>query len=175
MKKNVWKSRDNHIKLMRLFSMMIVLIIIAPEVVNAQTGKTDFSGTWAFNETKSNLGDRGGRFGGGDLMVKQDANVLTVERKFTNRDGETNTRSSKYNLDGKESVNSSGRGESKSTAKWALDGKSLTIITKRSFNGNERTSTEIWTLKDAKTLSVESTIPGRDGGERKTTRVYDKK
>ena len=42
------------------------------------------------------------------------------------------------------------------TANWSADGKTLSIITKFSFNGNERTSTEVWTLTNAKTLSIES-------------------
>ena len=175
MKNNVQKLRSNYVNFMWLLSMTMVLLIVVPINVNAQKGKTDFAGTWVFNESKSNLGDSGRRFGGGDMVAKQDANVLNVERTYTNRDGETNTMTSNYNLDGKESVNSFGRGESKSTVKWSSDGKSITIVTKMSFNGNERTSTDVWTMKDAKTLSVESTRQGRDGEERKTTRIYDKK
>ncbi len=145
------------------------------EMANAQSGKTDFSGNWTFNEGKSNLGDTGGRrFGGGDMVVKQEANLLTVERTRTNRDGENVKMTSKYTLDGKESTNTFGQGESKSTAKWSADGKSLTIVTKMSFDGNERTSSEVWTLSGAKTLSIAGTRQGQDG-EVKTTRVYDKK
>ena len=158
----------------RLFSIVIILSLVAPFITNAQTGKTDFSGSWKFNESKSELGDRGRRFGNGDIVARQDANLLTIEREFT-RDGQTSTFTSKYDLGGKETTNSFGRGESKSAAKWSSDGQSLTVTTKMSFNGNERTSTDVWSLKDANTLSVASTRQGRDGGEMKTTRVYDKK
>jgi len=176
MKKNVKNSKINPARIMQFIWMAVVLLLVVPTLANAQSGKTDFSGTWAFNEGKSNLGDSGGRrFGGGDMVVKQESNLLTVERTRTNRDGEERTMTSKYTLDGKESTNSFGRGESKSTAKWSADGKSLTIVTKMSFNGNDFTSTEVWTLKNAKTLSIDSTRPNRDGGEVKTTRVYDKK
>jgi hypothetical protein len=67
-----------------------------------------------------------------------------------------------------------GQGESKSTAKWSADGKSLTIVTKSNFGGTERTSTAVWSLTDAKTLSIVNTRQGQDG-EVKTTMVYDKK
>lgn len=175
MKKNVKKSGLNLPRLMQLIWATVIVLMVLPNLANAQSGKVNFAGNWTFNEGKSNLGDSGRRFGGGDMVVKQEANLLTVERTRTNRDGEEMKTTSKYTLDGKESTNAFGQGESKSTAKWSSDGKSLTIVTKMSFNGNDFTSTEVWTLKDSKTLSIDSTRPNRDGGEMKTTRVYDKK
>ena len=168
------KNQTNIPGLMRFLTLIIVLTLVLPALANGQV-KSDFSGTWAFNADKSTMGEGRMRFGGGDIVVKQDDNLLTVERTRTNRDGETRTTTSKYTLDGKESVNTMGRSESKSTAKWSADGKTLTITTTSSFNGNERTSTEAWTLTDDKTLSITSERQGRDGQEIKTTRVYDKK
>ena len=93
-------------------------------------------------------------------------------------DGSTRTVSSKYTLDGKESVNTSRMGESKSVATWSSDGKKLTIKTTRTMtrNGESRTvtSTEVWSLTDSKTLQIETTMPSPDG-ERKMTSVYVKK
>jgi Tol biopolymer transport system component len=84
----------------------------------------------------------------------------------------------KYTLDGKESVNTSPRGEAKSVAKWSADGKSLTIETTRTMdmNGESRTmkSSEVWSLTDAKTLAISTTRQGPDG-ELKSNMVYDKK
>ena len=175
MKKNEKNYRINLSSIFQLTWILVILLMVVPSCANSQSGKVNFAGNWTFNEGKSNLGDSGRRFGGGDMGVKQEANLLTVERTRTNRDGEEVKTTSKYTLDGKESTNTFGQGESKSTAKWSADGKSLTIVTKMSFNGNDFTSTEIWTLKDAKTLSIDSTRPNRDGGEMKTTRVYDQK
>lgn len=172
--------KNNFKNSVRFLSLILVLCLIVPAFANAQAGKANFAGTWAFNADKSNLGDAGGgggggqRGGGGDFKATQEANLLSVERTRTNQNGETTTTTSKYTLDGKESVNTTGRGDSKSTAKWSADGKSLTIVTVSSFNGNERTSTEVWTLTDAKTLSIAATRQGQNG-EVKTTRVYDKK
>ena len=168
------KSLSN---LMKLVSLTVALAFIAPVMINAQTGKVNFAGNWTLNTAKSTMpqgggGRGGGRMGGGaTFTVAQDANSLTQTR--TGQDG--TARSTKYTLDGKETVNSFGQGESKSTAKWSADGKSLTIVTKMSFNGNERTTTAVWSMPDARTLSIVSTRPGRDGGETKTTMVYDKK
>ena len=156
---------------MPLLSLIIVLFLVAPVTLNAQTGKADFSGTWVMNAEKSTLPEGGDqRMGGGEFTVAQEANLLTQTR--TSQDG--TARVTKYTLDGKESVNTTRGGESKSTANWSADGKTLTIVTKSSFNGNERTSTAVWSMIDAKTLSIVSTRQGQDG-EVKTTIVYDKK
>ena len=159
---------------MRLLALVVMSVfIIFPVKVNAQGAKANFSGTWTLNEAKSTIPQGGGggqRMGGREFTVTQEANLLTQTR--TSQDG--TTRASKYALDGTESVNTMGEYESKSTAKWSADGKSLTITTKSNYNGNERTSTAVWSLTDAKTLSVISTRQGQNG-EVKSTMVYDKK
>jgi Tol biopolymer transport system component len=164
--------KRNLSNLMQLLSLTVVLALVAPVIINAQTGKTNFAGTWAMNAEKSTQpqGGSGQRMGSTNFTVTQEANILTQTR--TSQDG--TTRITKYTLDGKESVNTTGGGESKSTANWSSDGKTLTIVTKSNYNGNERTSTAVWSLIDAKTLSIVSTRQGQDG-EVKTTMVYDKK
>ncbi|MFN8241214.1 MAG: hypothetical protein U0X39_10770 [Bacteroidales bacterium] len=173
-----------------LLSLSVMLAFIAPVVTNAQAGKANFSGNWAFNADKSNMGQapaqgqgqgqgRGmGGFGGGNFVAKQEANLLTVERTRTNQQGETTTTTTKYTLDGKESVNTTRMGDSKSVATWSADGKSLTIATTSVFNMNgesrEMKSSEVWTLKDANTLSVTRTS-ATPNGDRTQTMVYDKK
>lgn len=165
----------------QLLSMTVVLAFLAlPLTLNGQGSKTNFSGSWELNASKSNMGQQtgggGGRMGGGNFTAKQEGNNLTVDQSFT-RNGETTTRQSKYTLDGKETTNTmGGRGSSKSTATWSADGKSLTIKTTSEFNGNSFTRTEVWTLTSPTSLTVTRTSPGRDGGEpRTTTAVYDKK
>ena len=166
--------RKNLKNLAQLLSIMIALALIAPEMVHAQA-KANFAGSWALNAEKSQLpggGGGGGRgmFGGGTFSVTQEANLLTQTRE-----GQNGPMTTKYTLDGKETTNTFGPGESKSTATWSADGKSLTIVTKMDFNGNAFTTTAVWTLVDAKTLSITSTRPGMDGGETTTKMVYDKK
>ena len=178
-------------------SVMVMLALVAmPLSLNAQAGKVSFSGTWTLNADKSDMGGgpggppqgqpgqggppQGARMGGfgGDFIAKQETNLLTVERTFSPPGGEPVTTTTKYTLDGKESVNSTGRGESKSKATWSSDGKVLTINTSRTFNmgGESRTmnSTEVWTLTDSKTLSVKTTMT-TPMGDRTTTMVYEKK
>lgn len=176
------KNNKNLSWLMRLFSLTIILAFVAPVMINAQTGKTNFAGSWIMNATKSTQPQGGGgggqRMGGGDVVVTQEANLLTVSRTRTGQDGQATTTVLKYTLDGKESINTSPRGDSKSVAKWSADGKTLTIATTRTMdmNGETRTiaSSEAWVLTDPKTLTVTSTRQGQDG-EVKTVLVYDKK
>jgi hypothetical protein len=165
----------------KAMSLTVMLAFMVPAMTNAQAGKTNFSGTWAMNSDKSKLpeGNQGGmRMGGGDMVITQAGNTLTVERTRTGRDGQAMKTSSKYTLDGKVTVNTTQRGESKSTATWSADGKSLTISTTMTFDMNgesrEMKSTEVWSLTNPNTLSVASTREGRNG-EVKMTLVYDKK
>ena len=173
-----------------LSAMIVMAMISMPLSLNAQGGKANFAGTWAFNAEKSDMGGapggqggapQGGRmggFGGGDFTAAQESNLLTVTRTRTNQSGESVTTVSKYTLDGKESVNTTGRGDSKSVATWSADGKTLKIATTSTFDmgGETRTMTSVqeWTLTDAGTLSVKTTS-STPNGERVTTAVYNKK
>jgi hypothetical protein len=160
--------------LMMLLSMTMVLAFLMPATTNAQ-GKANFSGSWVLNESKSTMpegGGGGGMRGGREFTIAQEANLLT--RTSAGRDG--TQRVSKYTLDGKESVNTMGDYSIPSVATWSADGKTLTIKTTMERDGNKMTTTAVWSMPDAKTLSVTTTSPGRDGGaERKMTMVYDKK
>jgi hypothetical protein len=184
MKRNIEKRATNGSALLRLISLTVILALIAPVMINAQAGKTNFAGEWTMNAEKSTQpqGGQGGgggmRMGGGNFVATQEANLLTVVRTRTGQDGQPSTTTMKYTLDGKESINTSPRGDSKSVAKWSADGKTLTIETSRTMdmNGESRTmkSTEVWALTDAKILTVTSTRQGPDG-DVKSNMVYDKK
>jgi len=146
-------------------------------VVNAQAGLTDFAGTWTLNTEKSTQPKDGMRMIGSNFTAVQDSNLLTIERTRAVQDINSTSVIVKYTLDGKESINTSTKGDSKSFANWSTDGKSLSIETSRTteMNGESVTvkSTEVWALTDIKTLTVSSTQQGPDG-EVITTMVYDK-
>jgi hypothetical protein len=170
---------------MKLLSLTVILALVVPMMASAQ-GKANFAGSWAMNAAKSTqpAGGQGGgqgggggmrMGGGGDFTATQDANLLSVSRTRTGQDGTPTTNVTKYTLDGKETTVTTQRGESKVTATWSADGKTLTIVTKSQGQNGERVTTEAWTLTDAKTLAVTSTRNGQDGTPVKTTMVYDKK
>jgi len=171
-----------------LSAMIVIAFLLTPLTLNAQAGKANFAGTWALNAEKSDFGQgqgqppqgqgqgqgqRMGGFGGGNLTVAQEANLLTVSTTRPGQDGQPQTTVSKYTLDGKESINTTARGESKSTATWSADGKSLSIVTTRTFNDRTVTSTAVWSV-DGAALSIKTTMV-TPNGDRKTTAVYDKK
>jgi Tol biopolymer transport system component len=183
MKRNIEKRQFNGKTFMRFISLSVILALLAPAFVYSQAGKTSFAGDWTLNTEKSTMpqGGQGGggmRMGGGNFVATQEANLLTVVRTRTGQDGQSTTSTMKYTLDGKESINTSPRGDSKSVAAWSADGKSLTIETSRTMEMNGESTTmkskEVWTLVDPKTLSVTSTRQGPNG-EMTNKMVYDKK
>lgn len=145
--------------------------------VNAQA-KPSFAGKWTREAPAGGAaaaggggGGRGGGGGGGfgmECTITQDASSLTVEYMA----GGQNPTPIKlaYKLDGSESKNSMpGRGggaatEVTSTAKW--DGSKL-VITTKGANGDTVRALSM----DGAKLSVETTAPGRQGGDPTTTKA----
>jgi hypothetical protein len=173
-------------KLFQILSIAVIIAFMMPVLTHAQAGKANFAGNWAVNAEKSTQPQQGGQGGGGGrggfgmgpLTVTQEANLMTVETSRTNPQTNEVTKSQmKYTLDGKESINTNPRGDSKSVATWSADGKTLTIVTTRTmdFNGESRTikTTAVWAMEGAN-LVVTTTTPGQNG-DRVVKLVYDKK
>lgn len=165
-------NTSNH----RNFFGMVVLCM----TTSALFAQVDFSGTWAFNESKSNFGDSQFRFAATSMVITQDANVITVESTMPGRDGGEMKSSAKYSLDGKVSENPMFNTTRKSTLTWSPDKSSLVIASTMTFDINGETremkSTDTWKLSEGgKVLLIESVRANRDGGEMKTTAAYDKK
>jgi hypothetical protein len=164
---------------MRTLTIVLSLaIVLAFSMVNAGEKKADFSGTWTFNEEKSELGEGGRWMIASKISVTQKDSVMTIERTAQRRGGEEFTTSEKLTLDGKECENTMNERTRKSTANWSEDGKQLTIASKMVFEreGNqfEIKSVEIWQLtNEGKALSIDYTSQS-PRGERKAVYVYDK-
>ena len=160
----------------RTLALVTALAVVLAVGVMAQ-GKTDFSGTWKRDATRSDAPQmgRGGAGGGapaGDvtMTIAQTASDITIERKM----GETAMKSV-YKLDGSESVNPGARGgDVKSKAKW--EGATIVIESTQtmSMGGNEMTITskEIWSLADGAITVVATRTTPR--GEMTTKTVYVK-
>ena len=146
----------------------LVLFLALPPVVLAQA-KTDFSGTWTFEEAKSDPaparaggggggggGRGGGRMGGAPptaMTIKQTAGELTMDRT-TAQGAQTVV----LKLDGSESKNTIGMGPAVSKAMW--EGSRLVVTTTQTVQGRggEITidSKEIYSV-DGNTLTIEAT------------------
>ena len=121
----------------------LVLFLALPQVTWAQA-KPDFSGTWTFDEAKSDPaparaggggggggGRGGGRMGGAPataLTIKQTAAELTMDRT-TAQGAQTVI----YKLDGSESKNTIGMGPATSKAVW--EGSKIVIATMQTVQG----------------------------------------
>ena len=154
----------------------LVLFNLAPGSI---FGQSNFSGSWAFNESKSNLGD-GPMMSATSMAVKHEANLISMDIVQPSFDGGDMKMSDKYTLDGKESVN---QGMMNSTVKtittWSDDKKVLKFAKTILFDMNgekmEIKSNEDWALSDdGKTLTVKSAMTS-PMGDMSRTLVYDKK
>jgi|SRR6478609_2761677 len=153
------KTHVTNLKSMMIVSTLTLVIFISTA---ASWFKPDFSGEWALDQSKSNLGEYGAMMAPGKLSVKAEGEVITVVRYSSSPMGESVT-TDKITLDGKESASTGGmQGSSRViTSKLSDDQNTMTVtgVTKLSFDGNafEITTTETWSISaDGKTLTVDS-------------------
>jgi hypothetical protein len=166
------------IRIFQILTVSVIIALLAIPSISFAGDKTDFTGEWNLNESKSDLGEGRG-FAAFKIVVKQEGNTLTIERTRSGRDGEERTNSETLTMDGKENINEGERGSSTSIVTWSDDGTTLTIKATREFNRQgetfEMNSTEVWTLAgDGMNLSIQSDISS-SRGERSATLVYEKK
>jgi hypothetical protein len=140
---------------------------------------TNFSGTWALNEGKSEFGQFGSRGAPSKIVVDQKVDAIAIDRTGSNFQGETVTSTESLGFDGKE-VESTflGSAKKKSSMKWAADQQSFTVGYNILFGQGDRTfelkGTETWTLSaDGKTLTVANT-GSTPQGEFSTKMAFDK-
>src|SRR5688572_8508598 len=160
-------------KTMTVIALAVVLAL--PSLALAQA-KTDFSGTWTFDEAKSDPaparaggggggggGRGGGRMGGAPataMTIKQTGTELTMERTMA-QGPQTVT----LKLDGTDSTNTIGAGPATSKAVW--DGPRLVVTTTQTMQGRggEITinSKEIYTVSgNVLTIETTRTTPAGD-------------
>ena len=171
---------------MKQRNIVVIIAMVAALVATAAAqGKPDFSGSWTFDEAKSDPaparaggggggggGRGGGRMGGAPataMTIKQTPAELSIDR--TTAQG---AQTAVYKLDGTESQNTIGMGPATSKAMW--DGAKLVITTNQTVQGRggEITidSKDIYTV-DGKTLTIETTRT-TPGGAQTRKLVYTK-
>jgi hypothetical protein len=162
----------------------LVLSMALPTALLAQA-KTDFSGTWTFDEAKSDPaparaggggggGGRGGGRGGAPataMTIKQTATELSMDRT-TAQGAQTVV----LKLDGTDSTNTIGMGPATSKAVW--DGPRLVVSTTQTMQGRGGggeitiTSKEIYSVSgNVLTIETTRTTPG---GEQTRKLIYTK-
>jgi hypothetical protein len=165
----------NLLKSKKLFGFFFFLFASA-----GLMAQTNFSGTWGFNESKSNFGDSQFRFAASSLVIAQDGNNLAVERTRPGFDGGETKSTEKYTLDGKLCENPAFNNSiQKTILTWSEDKTALTLASSMNLEMNGETtefkSSEIWKLAEGgKALMIESSFSMPDG-DIKSTVAYDKK
>jgi hypothetical protein len=175
----------------RLFLPVLALVFLSAVAAFAQT-KTDFSGNWTLDVSKSKLDERA-RIESGTMNVAQTDKDITVKTDFKraprpdgaggNGGGQGGgggrgmgggmmggNQPATYTLDGKETTSEIGGGQMTGTAKMksAWDGSKLNLTTVRTFNTQmgEMTMTqkETWEMVDGgKALKVSRTTESPRG------------
>ena len=114
--------------------------------------KTDFSGDWKLNVSKSSFGEMPAPNSMTLKVTHEDPKLATATKSSSNM-GDFEMQA-KYTTDGKECTNEGfGGNPTKSVAKW--DGDTLTIETKGKFGDNDFTMSEKWVLSaDGKVLTL---------------------
>jgi hypothetical protein len=168
--------KNNQIKGNRKLLVSLFLLLVSASLF----AQVNFSGTWAFNESKSNFGNSQFRFAATAMTIVQEGNNLTVESTMPSQDGGEMKTTDKYTFDGKVCENPMFNSVRKSTLTWSADKNSLNIAATMNFDmggqSNEFKTSAIWKLaEEGKVLIIESTMPSPDGGDLKTTVAYDKK
>jgi hypothetical protein len=159
-----------------LFSFLVPAVLLLSFTTVAD--RVNFSGDWKLDESKSELGEFGGRVAR-VLKTEQKENEITITRTtpgFQGGDPVTTTITLTY--DGKVTESEGfGGAKRKSTAKWSEDGQALTVnnttIFERDGQTSEFKSTETWTLTKDGFLSV-VTYSNSPRGESTTKAIYKK-
>ena len=150
-------------------TMVLAGLVLLMYAAMAQA-KSDFTGEWKLDVAKSDFGQMPAPQSMVQKITHNEPSLKVVSTQVSSRGEFTSERN--YTTDGKECVNKMRNNEVKSTLKW--DGDTLVINSKFSFQDNEITTTERWTLSgDGKVLTVKSHFSSSQG-EGDTTRILNK-
>ena len=162
-----------------------IAIAVAIAATAAAQAKPDFSGTWTFDEAKSDPaparaggGGRGGGGRGGGRMGGAPATAMTIKQTpaelTMDRTTAQGAQTIVYTLDGSESKNTVGMGPATSKAAW--DGARLVVTTTQTVQGRggEITinSKEIYSVQ-GNVLTIETTR-STPAGEQTRKLIYTK-
>ena len=155
---------------MKTAKLLVMAVVVLTLCLGLAQAKSDFTGDWKVNASKSDFGqmptpDRL------DMKIVHNDPELKVATTFAGEFGEF-TLDLAYTTDGKECVNTSPMGETKSVVTW--DGDILAIESKMSTPNGDMTMGDRWSLsEDGKTLTMKRHFTG-GFGEGDQTMVMDK-
>ncbi len=136
----------------RQTTRLLCLSLLTLAIGFVAQAKTDYSGTWKLDTSKSDFGPIPPPDTLTETITHQDPSLKASVASTGGPQGDMKY-DINYTTDGKECVNKVGDNEFKSTLNW--EGDDLVVNTKGSFGGNDFTSKDRWTVSsDGKTLTV---------------------
>ena len=158
-----------------------ILLLLATSFLFAfisVSNRASFTGDWKLNESKSELGDFGGRFAARSIKVEQKDDAITISKTSPSFQGGDVTTTETLTFDGKESETTVfGSSKKKSVATWSEDGTTMTVKYTIAFERDGQTTelkgTETWSLTKEGGLSV-VTNSSSPRGDLTVKCVYDK-
>ena len=162
-------TKTSH-KFLSLLFVSVLLFSFTKPVYQA-----NFSGTWALNEGKSDLGQFGARLAATKIVIDQKADGVTTTKTVNGQNGEATITETLTN-DGKEVETAlSANAKKRSTLKWGADGNTFAVSYTLSFGQGEFKGSEDWSMSaDGKTMTIKTTV-NFNGNDVVTSAVYDKK
>jgi hypothetical protein len=150
--------------------MVTALTVTAFAASLVAQSKTNFSGTWKLNVSKSDFGPLPGPTSRTDVIEHNDP-ALKVTTSQEAAQGQQNS-ASNFTTDGKEVMNKRGPQEVKSTVVW--DGSKLVVNSKLSFNDQDVTIKAVWSLSDDGKTLTQNVHLAAQMGEADQTMVFEK-
>jgi mannan endo-1,4-beta-mannosidase len=141
--------------------------------------QADFSGTWVFNEEKSELGRMGAATAPERLDVVHHGNVITIQTTRVSEFGDNEMTLEKLTLDGAESKSEFMNSPRVTTARIAEGGEAIVVESVTSVTwstpGAKRRTKDTWTLlAGGQTLSIQRSVSS-PMGEQKMSLIFDRR
>lgn len=158
------------------FILFIFLFFTLNPLLFSQT-RTDFTGKWAFDLSKSDLGEGAKYWSGEEILdIIQDASSIKIIKTAIIPGSEKISKTDVYKFDGKEVVLKEDFGTTKRNISWSKDGKVLIINTLMTTSSSEYLTNDSYSLsEDKKTLTLTNFSKNSATGETTLKMVYNKK
>ncbi len=169
----------------RLAALVTAVALVAGTASVFAQAKPNFAGKWTLDPASAPAAPAGGQGGGGgrgggrggggglgsELTIAQDASTIKLDYVGGGRN--PGPVSLTYRLDGSDSSNTNAMGNQQ-VSKAAWDGDKLVVTTAITMGGMNGEQKRTFSLEGGN-LVVETSQPGREGGQGMTTRVVYKK
>jgi len=162
------------IKLVKLFLFILFFFTLNPLF---SQNRTNFTGKWAFDLSKSDLGEGAKYWSGEEILdIIQDAVSIKIIRTSIIPGTEKISNTDVYKFDDKELILKEAFGITKKNIGWSEDGKILIINTLTSTSNREYLTIDSYSLsQDRKTLTIKNFSKNSATGESTLKMVYNKK